>query len=203
MCRVAGLRLSLVEHAQPREIGQVHVQHHGAGHVVGGGRQALAAAVRDDALETHLVGQVVEDACEARVVLHDQDGALAGLQGIAVVGHRRCRAPRRGRHGGQGRLLGHFRRQGGDERGAGRGHRALRRRHGGRCLPGRLGALGGCNGSTSVNTLPWPEVLCTETLPPSNCARSREIDSPSPVPPYLRWVLPSAWRNASKISFCW
>ena len=35
--------------------------------------------------------------------------------------------------------------------------------------------------------------------PPSRRARSREIDSPRPVPPYLRCVLPSAWRNASKI----
>ena len=39
--------------------------------------------------------------------------------------------------------------------------------------------------------------------PPSRRARSREIESPSPVPPYLRWVLPSAWRKASKIRSCW
>jgi hypothetical protein len=38
--------------------------------------------------------------------------------------------------------------------------------------------------------------------PPSRRARSREIDSPSPVPPYLRCVLPSACRNASKMTPC-
>ena len=39
--------------------------------------------------------------------------------------------------------------------------------------------------------------------PPSRRARSREIDSPRPVPPYLRCVLPSAWRKASKMTCCW
>ena len=58
-------------------------------------------------------------------------------------------------------------------------------------------------GSTRVKTLPSPGVLCTWIDPPSSCARSREIDRPRPVPPYLRCVLPSAWRKASKISSCW
>ena len=35
--------------------------------------------------------------------------------------------------------------------------------------------------------------------PPSMRASSLEIDSPSPVPPYLRLVVPSACWNASKI----
>ena len=38
--------------------------------------------------------------------------------------------------------------------------------------------------------------------PPRRRAISREIDSPSPVPPYLRLVVPSACRNGSKISCC-
>ena len=36
--------------------------------------------------------------------------------------------------------------------------------------------------------------------PPSNRAISLEIDRPSPVPPYLREVVPSACWNASKIA---
>ncbi|MNT35280.1 hypothetical protein D3C72_1713020 [compost metagenome] len=38
-------------------------------------------------------------------------------------------------------------------------------------------------GNTNVNVLPWPGVLASSMLPPSKAARSREIDSPSPVPP--------------------
>src|SRR5665213_2477985 len=38
--------------------------------------------------------------------------------------------------------------------------------------------------------------------PPSRRAKSRDIESPRPVPPYLRWVLPSACRNASNITSC-
>ena len=45
--------------------------------------------------------------------------------------------------------------------------------------------------------------LCTVMSPPSSRARSREIESPRPVPPYLRCVLPSACRKASKIAACW
>src|SRR4051812_6417071 len=47
-------------------------------------------------------------------------------------------------------------------------------------------------GSKSVNTLPCPGVLLTLIEPPSKVARSREIDKPRPVPPYLRLVVPSA-----------
>ena len=55
-------------------------------------------------------------------------------------------------------------------------------------------------GSVSVKTLPSPGALCTVMSPPSRRARSREIDRPRPVPPYLRCVLPSAWRKASKMT---
>ncbi len=69
------------------------------------------------------------------------------------------------------------------------------------------GSAGCCGtsriGTMSVKTLPSPGTLCTVRVPPRRCARSRDIDRPSPVPPYLRWVLPSAWRKASKIRACW
>ena len=54
-------------------------------------------------------------------------------------------------------------------------------------------------GSTSVKVLPAPGVLSSSISPPSSRASSREIDSPRPVPPNLRLVVPSAWRKASKI----
>ncbi|MNL05194.1 hypothetical protein D3C87_1257770 [compost metagenome] len=60
-----------------------------------------------------------------------------------------------------------------------------------------------CCGNSNVNTLPCPGVLLTLIEPPSKVARSREIDRPRPVPPYLRLVVPSAWRKASKMLSCW
>ena len=45
-----------------------------------------------------------------------------------------------------------------------------------------------------------PDLESTWISPPSSRAISREIDSPRPVPPYLREVVPSACWNASKIA---
>src|SRR5688500_5184102 len=57
-------------------------------------------------------------------------------------------------------------------------------------------------GRNSVNVLPLPSVLSTRISPPSRRAISRLMESPSPVPPYLRLVVPSACWNASKIRRC-
>ncbi len=54
-------------------------------------------------------------------------------------------------------------------------------------------------GRYSVKVLPRPGVLSTVTAPPSRWAISRVMDRPSPVPPYLRLVVPSACWNAPKI----
>jgi hypothetical protein len=59
-----------------------------------------------------------------------------------------------------------------------------------------------CAGSSSVKVLPRPGALSRVTSPPSSRARSREIERPRPVPPYFRFVVPSAWRKASKITSC-
>ena len=40
-----------------------------------------------------------------------------------------------------------------------------------------------CSGSSRVKVLPSPGTLLTEMDPPSSPARSREMDSPRPVPP--------------------
>ena len=52
-----------------------------------------------------------------------------------------------------------------------------------------------------MKVLPPPGVLSTRISPPSNRAISRLIERPSPVPPYLRLVVPSACWNASKMSW--
>ena len=53
-----------------------------------------------------------------------------------------------------------------------------------------------------MKVLPVPGVLSTRISPPSRRAISRLIERPSPVPPNLRLVVPSACWNASKISCC-
>src|SRR5688572_2598307 len=57
-------------------------------------------------------------------------------------------------------------------------------------------------GRYKVKVLPWPSSLATVICPPILATNSRQIDSPRPVPPYLRLVLPSACWKASKMIFC-
>ena len=50
--------------------------------------------------------------------------------------------------------------------------------------------------------LPLPTALSSQIRPPIKATSCDEIARPSPVPPYVRVVLPSAWANASKIVYC-
>ena len=52
-----------------------------------------------------------------------------------------------------------------------------------------------------MNVLP-SSVLLSVISPPSRRTSSRLIESPSPVPPYWRPVVPSAWAKASKMRVC-
>ena len=54
-------------------------------------------------------------------------------------------------------------------------------------------------GSVTQNVLPLPNWLSTRMSPPCISTRRRVMASPSPVPPYFRVMLPSAWVNFSKI----
>ena len=62
-------------------------------------------------------------------------------------------------------------------------------------------AMVSIRGRNSEKLLPCPIWESTWISPPSSRAISREIDSPRPVPPYLREVVPSACWNASKIRY--
>ena len=53
-----------------------------------------------------------------------------------------------------------------------------------------------------MKVLPSPGSLASVISPPSRSTRSRLIESPRPVPPYWRAVVPSAWANASNIVLC-
>src|SRR6266699_5311502 len=54
-------------------------------------------------------------------------------------------------------------------------------------------------GKVNEKVEPRPTVLSTKTSPPCNSINFLAIVRPRPVPPKRRVVLPSAWRNASKI----
>jgi hypothetical protein len=49
------------------------------------------------------------------------------------------------------------------------------------------------------NVLPAFSWLSTQMLPPINSTSRREIDSPNPVPPYLRVIEVSACENSWKM----
>ena len=68
---------------------------------------------------------------------------------------------------------------------------------------GRTARLGAApNRAVKWNELPRPGALSTQIRPCIASTRRAEMVSPSPVPPYWRVMEPSAWENASKISFC-
>src|SRR5260370_8383670 len=54
-------------------------------------------------------------------------------------------------------------------------------------------------GNVNEKVEPCPTTLSTETSPPCNSINFLAIVKPIPVPPNRRVVLPSPWRNPSKI----
>ncbi len=152
-----------------------------------------SAVSATQAVEAQLVREVVQHLGEQRIVFDDQQHAARVGDRRAVVGHA----------AGAGSACG-------------AGACACARAAGGvAASPARAGLVaapacgalsggdsGGTRGMSSRKVLPWPGSLSSVIVPPSSRASSREIDRPSPVPPNLRLVVPSAWRNASKM-ICW
>src|SRR3712207_6195032 len=62
--------------------------------------------------------------------------------------------------------------------------------------------FGGPRGGVKGKVLPLPASLSPKIRPPIGGASGEEMVSPSPSPPYLRVVEPSAWEKASKIAPC-
>src|SRR5262249_41921111 len=52
-------------------------------------------------------------------------------------------------------------------------------------------------GSLSVNVDPFASSLSSSIAPPSICASRRQMERPSPVPPYPRVGEVSSWRKSS------
>ena len=145
--------------------------------------QPSSRGARRPAVEVELVRQVDEDAWRTRVVLDDQQDAVARRRmsrssrpcgATAAAGGRAAR--RRGR-----RLA---------ARGRGaRPRAAASRRAGGvrRPAAAALALASMDRGSVSVKRCPGPARSRASMSPPSRRASSREIDRPSPVPPNRGW----------------
>ena len=184
MCRVAGSSLRLFSTVHPSMSGR------NTSSVIAVGRYCLRqrdrrlAAVGDDPLEALVAREAEQDARVVRIVVDDQQHAVAVADALPVVGddlfglrHRENR-------------------QRGACPAASLPAPARRRRRDRAAGPVYV------SGRYSVNVLPWPGVLTSLISPPSSVASSRLIASPRPVPPYLRLVPASACWNASKISRC-
>ena len=136
---------------------------------------------RDDALEPALPSELELGLRELDVVLDDQDDAVALARSCArssstSLVRAAARGRTRGRCSGRSRL----------RRGL-LAPRTAAARADGRQVERERRCRRRARDSTWIS-------------PPSSRAISREIDSPRPVPPYLRLVVPSACWNASKIS---
>src|SRR5581483_8230340 len=183
------LMLEAIEDGPPFHVGELDVERDRIGCVAPREIEAALAARGHDRLEAFVVRHVDEDLRELHVVLDDQHDAVAAHDRLAIIGHvlldlcegRALRRPlclrshRRGLGGGQAE---------------GRSHALLTLR--------RDVALRHieCERRSSSRQ------LSTRISPPSRRAISREIESPRPVPPYLRVVDASACWNASKKIFC-
>src|SRR5277367_4857451 len=63
-------------------------------------------------------------------------------------------------------------------------------------------ALPGSTGTVKKKVVPEPGVLSSQIRPPIISTNRFEMVSPSPVPPYLRVVVPSACEKASNMCCC-
>ena len=77
--------LQLIEDAEARMVGQVHVEQDRARPITSCRLEAFAGRVRDDALEAHLVRELLEDRGEAQVVLDHEDDPRVRRQLLAIV----------------------------------------------------------------------------------------------------------------------
>ena len=148
-----------------------------------GERQRLLGGAGDQRLEAHFPREIAQNAGEALIVLDDQQHAL----GVASSASRSSSTLRAGASGVGAAATGCFAGRTGS---AAARQRLLARRH-----PRRVVDLGDDDRERAALAFGR---LCSRIVPPSSRASSREIESPRPVPPYLRLIVPSAWRNASK-----
>ena len=181
-----GIVLEVVEHGQPVDVRQVDVEHDGVGLIsVAGERQAVVAAVDDERREARAraPGRAAIRANVGSSSTTSSDAVarlIASRSSATSVGERDALGGRRSNVGG-GCAHAPARREA-----SRRGTRSLGRVAPARAVAGAAEAYAG--GRYSVNVLPSPGALSTPDLAAEQARESREIDRPSPVPPYLRFV---------------
>ena len=169
--------LELAEHVPAQHVGQEDVERHGDRLVLQREVERLGAARGDHGLQARGMGGIDQDAGIVGIVLDDQQGAIAGLDGVAVVGEL------------VGEMLGQRRPAAAAACPAAAARSAVR---------GPVYMVG----RKRVKVLPMPGVLRKVSSPPSSVESSRLMARPRPVPPYLRLVLASACWKASNTIFC-
>src|SRR5476651_497031 len=165
-----GQLLQALQNREPGVVGQAHVQQDRIGYELRRQVEAFIGGVSHQAVITQLMGQVIKDLRKPYFVFdHRMQRRLNGpfsrssaKEGISMEG---------------GAAI-----TGLTNRGAGVGNGDATTAAG--STPYSSWACSTyCSGNTRVKILPWPGALVTEIEPPSNLARSREMDSPNPVPP--------------------
>ena len=86
MWRVAGSSFRLLSTVQPEHVGQEYVERDRGRHVLARQRQRRLAAVGDDALEALVPRQTEQHARVVRIVVDDEQHAVAFADVVAVVG---------------------------------------------------------------------------------------------------------------------
>ena len=173
--------LELIEQRQPSMSGRNMSSEIAVGRYFRASASASAPRGATTHLEARVARQVEQDLARSRIVLDDQHHAVArlrcrpGRRGIALD---RARAPPAGCRQRPRAALGSLR-AALDAGAPSRRRRSTRQ----------------VQGERAARARPLSSVIS----PPSRCASSRLIASPSPVPPYLRLVPASACWNASKM----
>ena len=83
-----GIELELAQDGPAEHVGQEYVERDGARLELLGEVDGIGAAHRGEDLEPFVAGEVHQDPGIVRIVLHDQQDVVAGLEIEAVVGDR-------------------------------------------------------------------------------------------------------------------
>ena len=101
MWRVSGFLLELAEHRPAQHVGQEDIERHRGRLELLGEIERIGAAHRDQHLEALVAGEIHDDARIVRIVLDDQQDAVARLDLQPIVGNvLDGRSARQRAHGG-------------------------------------------------------------------------------------------------------
>ena len=82
-----GIELEIVQDRPAQHVGKEHVERDRGRLVLSGECQCLLAAIRHDTFEAVIPREFQQDPREVRVIVHDEQHAIAIDDGVAVVRH--------------------------------------------------------------------------------------------------------------------